>query len=146
MYRVININSSSTEIKKAEILVDNILAGLSSILENYSFLLNQKENNDIKNLIKQIEIYDKEKNTISKDRKISILNTLLEIEIKLKDVISRCWNYEINNGTMIISWLKEDEIIKNKEIISSTINTPNNINNFCDSQIGIEYEFSLDSF
>ncbi len=131
--RYFNKNTNNNYISK---LISKVLSGITSILENYSFLFNEEE---LKKLVNSSNTLTNVKNE-SIERQIAIVSL---IEEELKEYAYRCFSYEKDSN--FISWLKDDNLKDNLTIISSTFSNATDIT-FCDSKVGIKYDVPIEGF
>lgn len=131
--RYFNENTNNNYISK---LISKVLLGITSILENYSFLFNEEE---LKKLVNSVDTLTNIQNE-SVERQIAIVSL---IEEELKSYAYRCFSYEKDSS--FISWLKDDNLKDNPTIISSTFSNTTDIT-FCDSKVGIKYDVPIEGF
>src|SRR5574344_1635652 len=103
-------------------LVNKIQLGIISTLNDYKFLFGEEELNILKSALLLIKEY---LNTKSDE----LLKKVLDLEYSLKPLVFRCFEYEKENGSSYISWLKNDKYNPNKGIVSVTFG--NVLNTFC---------------
>ena len=131
--RYFNENTNNNYISK---LISKVLSGITSILENYSFLFSDEE---LKKLIDSNNTLTNIQNE-SLERQITIVSL---IEEELKEYAYRCFSYEKDSS--FISWLKDDNLKDDLTVISSTFSNTTDTT-FCDSKVGIKYDVPIEGF
>lgn len=133
--RYFNENINNNYISK---IISRVLIGISSILENYSFLFDEDE---LRRLIECNGILSTTQSE-SIEKQIEILSA---IEEELKPYSFRCFVYEKEKGGSFVSWLKDDNLKDDLTIVSSTFSS-DNATTFCDSKVGIKYDVPIEGF
>ena len=122
-----NKNNNKLIISKLCII---ILEAIKSMIQDYTFLYNDKELKLLKNML---------------DRIISnqTLDTINYVEKELKKLAFRTWKYEEKQENYFIHWLKNNDLNTKSPIISSTFGE---VDPFCNSVIGIRYKTNINGF
>lgn len=132
--------NNDIHIKKAIEIINEILYGINSMIEDYANIYSTDEMNILKSTKTLFQNFLNQSNY-----KYENIINLLKLEDGLKFLAYRSWEYELKNGYYIVSWLKDDSYSP-KPFICSTLNSDDNINNFCESGIGIQYEINEKSY
>ena len=111
-------------------LANKIFQGIDSMINDYGFLFDKKE----------IDLFNSYKNILFSN--VSHEN-ITKIENELKKYAFRTWKYEFENGNKYISWLKDNIYNLKNPVIFSTFG---DVESFCKSVIGIEYDVNFDAF
>lgn len=135
------IYSNSTEIqfcKSIEIIL-LIIKSINDIIDNYYKLYSEEELKILSKAKEFLDITLSKINCVNNEKKIILINKCFDYEEILKPLVFRCWDYELSNGAMLVSWIKTSKIGSTPSIISTTL-TKDFKNTFCNSRIGIKYE------